>query len=88
MTPTTSTFGYQLARLGEAITADGIEHYEAEIATLAARARRARTADVAAGVLVDRTAPTVVRERAFALVCRALSRLVLAPTGPVARSAA
>jgi chorismate mutase len=69
----TTPFDQQLARLGEAIATDGVARYEAELAALAARARRAHVARAAAEVLADRTAPTVVRERAFAVVSRFLT---------------
>jgi hypothetical protein len=67
-----STFEQQLARLGESIAAHGVGRFEAELTALAARARRVRPGSVALDVLLDRAAPAVVRERAFAHVCRAL----------------
>ncbi len=80
-----TTFDQQLARLGEAIAADGVAGYEAEVAALAARARRAQVARAAAEVLADRAAPAVVRERAFAVVSRFLTLAgTFEPTGDVA----
>lgn len=84
----TTTYDQQLARLGEAIAAEGIARYEGELASLAARARRHLVRPVAVEVLLDRTAPTVVRERAFALVAMALSAVgTFEPTGSLARVA-
>jgi len=84
-----TTYDQQLARLGEAIAAEGVGRFEAEVAAAAARARRSNVAHVAAGVLADRSAPEVVRERAFALVCLALSAIrSFEPTGPVALTVA
>lgn len=84
-----TTYDKQLARLGEAIAAEGFGRHEAEVAAAAARARRSNVAPVAAGVLADRTAPRVVRERAYARVCLALSAVrPFEPTGPVALTAA
>jgi len=84
-----TTFEQQLARLGEAIAADGLAGHEAEVAAVVARARRGRAALTATDVLADRSAATVVRERAFAVVCVALGALrSFEPTGPVALTAA
>lgn len=69
---TPTTFEQHLSRLGESIAVDGVGRYEAELAALAARARRAHVARHAAEVLADRTAPEVVRERAFSVVSRFL----------------
>ena len=86
---THTTYEQQLARLGEAIAADGAGRYEAELASLAARARRANVSPAASGVLADRDAPSVVRERAFAVLCVALAAAgSFEPTGEVARTAA
>lgn len=84
----TTSYDLQLARLGEAIAADGLAPYEGELASVAARARRHMVRPVAVDVLLDCTAPSVVRERAFALVAMALTAVgTFEPTGSLARVA-
>ena len=83
------TYEQQLARLGEAIAADGMGRHEVEVAAVAARARRTRVAPAATDVMVDRSAAGVLRERAYGVVCVALAAAVtFEPTGPVALTAA
>jgi hypothetical protein len=63
-------------------------HRSRRSATSAARTR-ANVSPAAAGVLADRDAPSVVRERAFAVLCVALAAAgSFEPTGEVARTAA
>ena len=84
-----STYEQKLARLGEAIAADGMGRHEVELAAVAARARRSRIAPAATEVMVDRNASGVLRERAYAVVCVALAAAApFEPTGPVALTAA
>lgn len=84
----TTTYEQQLARLGEAIAAAGVGRFENELAALATRARRHVVNPVAVEVLLDRSAPEVVRERAFSIVARGLVAAgTYEPTGELARVA-
>jgi hypothetical protein len=84
----TTTYEQQLARLGEAIAAAGVGRFESELAGLASRARRHVVSPAAVEVLLDRSAPDVVRERAFAVVARGLVAAgSYEPTGELARVA-
>ena len=68
MNPTTS-----LADLGNDIAEQGIARFEDQIAHLATTARTRCVAPHAVDAMVDRSAPVVVRERAFAVVAVAVA---------------
>lgn len=70
MKPTTN-----LIDLGNDIAVQGIARFEDRIADLAKTARTHRVATHAVTAMIDVKAPTVVRERAFAVVCAAVARL-------------
>jgi hypothetical protein len=74
MNPTTN-----LADLGNDIAEQGIARFEDQIADLATTARTHRVAPHAVDAMVDPSAPTVVRERAFAVVAVALAASRPAP---------
>jgi hypothetical protein len=62
-----------LSQLSSYIAEHGTAGVEAELVQLARLARRRRVATVAAAAMTDRASPRVVRERAFAVVCAALT---------------
>jgi hypothetical protein len=67
--------GPTLARLGEGIAECGLAAFQSEIDALARFARRHGLAPVAAKVLTDPRSPSVARERAFAVVASAVTRV-------------
>ena len=73
MNPTTN-----LADLGNDIAEQGIARFEDRIADLATIARTHRVARHAVDAMADRNAPSVVRERAFAVVSVAVTVAVAA----------
>ncbi len=84
----TTTYEQQLARLGEAIAAAGVGRFETELAAMGLRARRSLVSPVAVEILLDRSAPEVVRLRAFSVVARGLATAgTFEPTGELARVA-
>jgi hypothetical protein len=78
---TAATLRSTLETLAAGIAADGVCAHDSSLVALARQASMAGLAPVAAGVLGDHTAPTVVRERAFGFVARAL---LVAADRPVA----
>ena len=62
-----------LSNLSSYIAEHGTAGVEAELDQLARLARRHGIATVAAAVMTDRASPRVVRERAVAVVCAALT---------------
>jgi hypothetical protein len=74
---TAAALRFTLETLAAGIAADGVCAHDSSLVALARRATMAGVAPVAAGVLLDHAEPTVVRERAFGFVARAL--LVAAP---------
>jgi hypothetical protein len=76
-----------LTDLGLRIVEDGPTAHHDELVALARLAREHLVAPASAGVLADRDAPTVVRQRAFAVVAAALAALS-GPTPGFARRAA
>lgn len=72
MTPTSHHQTQQeLDALAWRIATLGIEHCENEVAVVARRALEHGADPVLAGVLIDRDAPAIVRERAFGRVAAA-----------------
>jgi hypothetical protein len=63
-----------LDRLAHRIARDGITAHEAAVARVVRQAATFGLAPTRVGVLGDRTAPAVTRERAFARVIAALER--------------
>jgi len=63
-----------LDQLAHRIARYGVDACEPRVMHLARRARTAGVADVAVGILADRSQPEVVRERAFARVVSALEQ--------------
>lgn len=63
-----------LTRLAHQIARDGLTAHEASIARVVRQATTFGVAPTPVGILGDRTAPPVTRERAFARVVAALER--------------
>lgn len=78
----------QLTSLAEAVVLDGFEAHGPALADLVTTARRLGVRPIAAGVLADRSAPCLVRERALGLVVVALAGVVGAPSAMVTTGAA
>ena len=71
--PTTIHPHTPIERLGAAIADEGVARHEVAVAALARAALGAGVDRVLCSVLADRSAPAVVRERAFAKVTLALA---------------
>jgi hypothetical protein len=69
-----------LTQLSTFITEHGIDAADSHLQQLAGIARRRGVAAAAVKVMTDRASPRIVRERAFAIVCTALT------TGPAQTS--
>ena len=73
-----------LTHLSTHIAEHGTLAVERDLLQLARYARRHCLAVDAAGVMVDRASPQIVRQRAFAVVCSALDRATRGPAGALA----
>ena len=62
----------------------GTAAVERDLLQLARYVRRHGVAVEAAGLMVDGASPQIVRQRAFAVVCSALTKLAEGPTGELA----
>lgn len=85
--PTTTHPHTPLERLGVALADQGVARHEAALAALAREALGAGVDPVLCAVLADRTAPEVVRFRAFGRVAAALTAAPVAPLAVVRRAA-
>ena len=73
-----------LNRLIAHIAEFGIDGVELELDQLARFARQRGLAPIPTSVMTDRSSPRVVRERAFASVCRAIASAVREPVREMA----
>lgn len=73
-----------LDRLAHLVAAHGIETFEGDIARLAVRLRAAGHCGTVVDLIVDRSAPAVVRERALGQALGLLTRPAARPTSAVA----
>jgi hypothetical protein len=76
-----------LTQLSSFISEHGIDAADAHLQQLAGMARRRGVATTAAKVMTDRASPRIVRERAFAMVCSALTAAGPAQTSFNSRNA-
>ena len=70
-----------LLELAESVVAEGFNLHEAAVEALTTEARRRGVKEVLLGIVSDRTAPRVVRERALGLVIVAIDQRGLCRTG-------
>ncbi len=75
-----------LIQLSSFIAEHGIHAAETELQQLAGMARRRGVGVTAANVMADRSATPVVRERAFAMVCSALTAPARSPVFELQRA--
>jgi hypothetical protein len=84
----TAALAARLAALGRVLADDGPERVEDELAAVADLARDSGRVTSAADVLADRSAPRVLRDRAFGVVSAALVAVGEAPPGEALRAPA
>jgi hypothetical protein len=73
-----------VTHLSTHIAEHGTAAVERDLLQLARYVRRHDVAVEAAALMVDRASPQIVRQRAFAVVCSALTKLADGPTGELA----
>ena len=73
-----------ITHLSTHIAEHGTSAVERELLQLARYARRHAVAVDAAGVMVDRASPQIVRQRAFAVVASALEKATAGTSAPLA----